>query len=220
MQITKISYQEKSTKLKIELDNGQDFKIRHEKTILDTDLYVGKNLDEVNLTAILKQDLINTLKQRTLDYISKRLKSTKEVGDYIDRKIDLYSRIESLNFEANEKEEIRDQVLKYLQDNKFLNDSEFAKAFVNYRLRSNPRGKFLLKKELQVKGISKDIIEKVLASISENDNLQNALDLAHKKANRLKETDKFKKKAKIQRFLSSKGYSWEIITKVLTKLSE
>ena len=49
-------------------------------------------------------------------------------------------------------EEIINEVIKELFEYGYLNDEEFAEAYINDRINFNPRGSFLVKKELREKG--------------------------------------------------------------------
>lgn len=55
--------------------------------------------------------------------------------------------------------------LKWLEDRGFLNDEEFAGALVRDRIRFSPRSPFLLKRELQEKGVAPGLAETVVERV-------------------------------------------------------
>ena len=114
-------------------------------------------------------------------------------------------------------EDIINQVVKKLLEYKYLNDEEFAEAYINDRVNFNPRGSFLIKKELREKGIAKDIIAKKTAELlPEKKELKLAKKAAEKKLKYLnKDLEKNKIYQKIGAYLQAKGYSSYIIREIL-----
>ena len=114
-------------------------------------------------------------------------------------------------------EDIINQVVKELFEYKYLNDEEFAEAYLNDRVNFNPRGSFLIRKELREKGIAENIIsEKIKELLPEEKELEIAKKAAEKKIKILnKDLKKNKIYQKIGAYLQSKGYSSHIICEVL-----
>ncbi len=111
------------------------------------------------------------------------------------------------------KENVIKEVLEELRGYKYLDDQKFAESYINDRMNFNPRGKFLIKKELQEKGVAENIIEeKIEELISEEKEIESARKLAEKKLRIMgNKGDKNKINQKIMSYLQSKGYSLEII---------
>jgi regulatory protein len=59
------------------------------------------------------------------------------------------------------REGVRKRLLDLLKKDGLVNDRKFAEAWIDSRLRSNPKGKRVLREELKNKGIQKEIIERV-----------------------------------------------------------
>ena len=114
-------------------------------------------------------------------------------------------------------EDIIEEVLQELKNYKYLNDEEFTEAYINDRINFNPRGRFLIKKELSEKGIAEDIIErKIEELLSEEKEIESAKKMAEKKLmTTSNKTDKIKVNQKIRSYLQSKGYSFDIINLVV-----
>lgn len=114
-------------------------------------------------------------------------------------------------------ENIINQVIKDLFEYKYLNDEEFAEAYLNDRINFNPRGSFLIRKELSEKGIAEDITNKKIEELMpEEKELKLAKKAAEKKLEYLsKDLEKNKIYQKISAHLQSKGYPSYIIREVL-----
>jgi len=117
-------------------------------------------------------------------------------------------------------EDIVSQIIKELFEYKYLNDEEFTEAYINDRINFNPRGSFLIKKELKEKGIAENIIsEKMKELLPEKKELEMAKKTAKKKLEILnKNPEKNKIYQKIGSHLQSKGYSSYVIREVLEDL--
>lgn len=100
---------------------------------------------------------------------------------------------------------IVDAVLLHCEERGYLNEDERAMQVLRSSLRSG-HGSLRIQKELAKRGIPENIGKKVLenAFIEKTDHLEN---VAHKKLSSLSETDPRKRKAKLYRFLLSKGFS-------------
>lgn len=73
--------------------------------------------------------------------------------------------------------------------------------------------------ELYQKGVDKEIISEIIDEVIDPDEeLQRALELAEKKAVSYKNDDRNAKYRKLSAFLARKGYSFDIISKVLKEV--
>lgn len=112
------------------------------------------------------------------------------------------------------------QVIKECQRIKLLNDLQYAQEYVRYRLATSPRGKFSLRLELQKKGVPPDIISQVLETLfAEGEEVKNALAVATRKQQSfVTNLPKKKQKEKLFRFLSSRGFSKDVVFQVLEEV--
>ena len=115
------------------------------------------------------------------------------------------------------KENTIDKLIKELFEYKYLNDEEFAEAYINDRIKFNPRGSFLIEKELREKGIAGKIIdEKIKELLPDEKEIETARKTAEKKLEFLnKDLEKNKIYQKVGSHLQAKGYSSYIIHEVL-----
>ena len=106
------------------------------------------------------------------------------------------------------------RVIERLKELNYLNDQEYARDYVSDRIKFRPRGKFLLKRELNLKGIAPEITMAVLSHI-DVDEFEMALELLGKKRFDFGGGVNNKEKARAFRFLASKGFNKEIIYKAV-----
>ena len=113
--------------------------------------------------------------------------------------------------------EIIDEVIEELFEYKYLNDEEFAEAYINDRINFNPRGSFLIKKELREKGVAENIVDwKIEELLPEEKEMELAKEAAEKKIKSLnKDLDKNKIYQKVSAYLQAKGYAGWIIREIL-----
>ena len=107
-----------------------------------------------------------------------------------------------------------EKTLERLDELGLLDDFSFAAQYVGSRSRKKPSGRYKLRYELLQKGISEEIIEKVL---SECDSNAHCLDAALKKHPFLKGDDHYRRK-KMYAFLMNRGFDSQTIRETLDQL--
>jgi regulatory protein len=110
------------------------------------------------------------------------------------------------------------EVLKWLQEENFINDQRFAVAFARGKFSNNQWGKLKIIAELRQRKIDHNTIENALSQIDEELYLQTAEKLAGKKYIQLKEEDLYIKRQKTAQYLAGKGFEHDIIWKITEKL--
>ncbi len=100
-----------------------------------------------------------------------------------------------------------DVIIVHLLKHNFLNEERFAKTFVSGKFKIKAWGRRRLTFELKKKDISKVNINQALKAIENEEYIEVFNDLAEKKANSIKESDKFKKRKKLIDYLLYRG--WE-----------
>lgn len=136
---------------------------------------------------------------RALRYLSYRPRSEKEIRDRLMRK----------NFDPL----IIDKVIEKLKEDKFLNDTEFAEWWIDQRQEFKGKSKYVIKNELSEKGIDKQTIETTLDTAK--DDYETAKELFEKKKRRFENYTGDEYIKKVTGFLQRKGFSWDIIQKIL-----
>ena len=129
---------------------------------------------------------------------------------------DVIQKIKDLGLEDS----FQDDILKVLNEEKFVDEERFTRAFC--------RGKFLIKKwgkikiriELTKKNISQTSIKLGFEEINEEEYLQQLNNLLNRKKNSLNEKNIFLKKKKIANYLVTKGYESNLVWSLLSELKE
>lgn len=101
----------------------------------------------------------------------------------------------------------------------FVDDEQFARMFVHDLIRRKPSGEFLIRSELQKKGIAEDIINKV---IDQEFNEIKQIELAQKgmqqwlsRHPRSGPAGSVERHKKITKFLYQRGFTWSTIEQVI-----
>lgn len=115
--------------------------------------------------------------------------------------------------------EIIDKIIAKLKEKRFINDEEFARMFLESRLRFKPRSERLIKLELKQKGIDPETIEKMIndKGLMIND-LESAKKLVEKRIARVKGLPKQEIYEKLGRYLASKGFDWDTVKKSIDEI--
>ena len=101
-------------------------------------------------------------------------------------------------------------VIKRLIELKYLNDKQFVIDYANERSKIRPRGLNLIKRELRMKGLDKELIDNGLRSV-DIDEQSIATDLLSKKMQRWRAHDYPKQRLKAYQFLYSRGFNRDAI---------
>lgn len=203
--ITKISVQKHNKdRYSIFTDSGRGEEYAFsvdEDVLIKYNLKKEMELDDFSVTEMLFQDDIRKAYNTGINYLAHRMRSEAEVREHLKKK------------------EVADAVIKEaihkLYEFKFLDDEEFAKAFVRTQLNTTDKGAQVIKLELKEKGISPGIIEKVIEDVSFDDQLEKAIKLCEKYAQKNKKDSSRILKQKIEQMLKRKGYSFSIIQAAL-----
>ena len=101
-------------------------------------------------------------------------------------------------------------MLARLQADRFIDDRRFAEAFVRDKLNLSGWGAYKIKLSLRAKGISREVIEEVVAPMIEATDMKERLEeIMQRKLRTLKYTTTYEAKTKLIRFAASRGYDIE-----------
>lgn len=152
----------------------------------------------VKISVKLKNSRYSVLLDKTLRLISLRPRSKKEITDYLKKK------------KASPEEKLK--IFETLEKLNLVDDFAFAEWWLDQRSTFRPKGKIALKAELSQKGIDRLIIDQALVGVDEVALAEKAL---QKKLEIYRSLSPLKFRQKIANFLAQRGFSWEIIKKVL-----
>ena len=156
-----------------------------------------------------EQDQLHLALNRAYFFLRFRPRTEKEVADYLYKKADTY----------HWKPSIVQKVVDSLKENKYIDDENFVEWFVNGRNSQKPKSAFALTHELQKYGVNKDVIANFFQSnpVDEEELALSALRRRWQRFEYLDKSERFKKSAA---FLSSRGFSFEIIRKTVQTLEQ
>ena len=113
------------------------------------------------------------------------------------------------------------KVLSKLQTDRFIDDARYAEAFVRDKLNLSGWGAYKIKASLRTKGVSKDIIDEVVAPmIAETDMAERLEDIMRRKMRTLKYTSAYDARTKLIRFAASRGYELDEAIECASKIVE
>ncbi len=157
MRITKIEPQKrKQNRYSIYIDGEFALGV-NEEILLSFKLKEEMEIDTPLLEKITYAEEKQKVKEQALNLLSYRARSKKELTDRLKQK--------------GAEVQCIDEVLANLESLGLINDLEFAKIWA--RERGKSYGPFKLRNELSRKGVSKEIIDKVLSEFSELELAQN-----------------------------------------------
>lgn len=115
-----------------------------------------------------------------------------------------------------------ESVIEEFDDKGLLNDEKFANKFAADKAEFKKWGPKKIKSELFKKGITKNVVEKVIQKLAESlEQDQICVDLLRKrKQHFLREQDQIKRKQKMYRYLAGKGYNGTTISKAIEQITE
>ena len=150
-------------------------------TVLAFNLSKSKTITNHQLNELIIYSTNQKLLQQAVNYISIRIRSQFEINLYLKQIIYKLSQSSKISELANHiiqsnSQNLINQTIKKLEENNYIDDYQFARQWVESRLRSKPRGAQLLKLELKNKGIASEIIQQVLQeTLTENNDLNNQM---------------------------------------------
>ncbi|MCO6473228.1 MAG: regulatory protein RecX [Melioribacteraceae bacterium] len=187
------------------LQDGSSFFISSE--LFDqSGLSIEQDLSEQEIEWLKHQNELRIVKLSALRFLSKRAHTRYELGVKLKKK----------KYNPAVIENILDELMR----DEILDDEKFAEMFFLEKVEKKRKGVNLIRKELSAKGISKDIIDKVIKIHHEEDlTKRNIVYLAEKKIKSLsyKKLEDSELRNKVVDHLLRKGFEYSDIKDVLNK---
>ena len=165
-------------------------------------LKVGQTIDPVRLAEIQLESEKNTALDKALTHVSATRKTEKQVRDFLAGKGYLPA--------------VVDYVIEKMRGYNFLNDSEYAEAYVEFA--GVKKGGRLIKMELRAKGVAEEEIDAALQNLDGETQGQAASAILQKYM-RHKTADK-ETLAKAFRYLMGKGFDYETARAALSAFGD
>lgn len=186
------------------LDNREKLFLSYE-VFLKNRLKKDMDISEDGFSALIRENQKYFIKKKAFEYLGRRLHSQYELKLKLLRK----------KYEVS----LITEVLEHLIEKKLLDDYKFGKLYADEKIRTKSWGRNKLKAELFKKGLSPEIINRI---IDEEDlsPLENAMIIAEKKIRIFIKRNYSSRElsSKLYNYLYSKGYDYETIKEVLHRL--
>lgn len=185
------------------VDDSYSFSVS-EEDYYTLNLYEKKEITEEEIKYIKDSVNFREAKNLAIRFLSLKMRCEKEVA----------SKLEKEGFD----EKTAARVIDELKSMGYLNDELYVQKYLYDRSKLKPKSKKMLSFELKNKGVTEEIIEKVLEDWNLDDS-EIAEGLVKRKFGKYDLTDeKIIRKATL--FLMHRGFSYEIIKKVLRNLAD
>lgn len=194
MEIKKIK-KLKSGKYEITLESNEKI-VTYDEVILKNNLLFKKNISLEEIDDINNLNEFYDVYHKTIKYISKKIRSLKEIKEYLKK----------FNLSIKEEEEI----IKKLENSNLINDNMYLKAYISDRIYLSNDGPYKIKNELLKNGIKEFLIDEELEKIDREDFVNKLHKLINKKIKSSK-TSSYNTKQKIYLELTNLGYSKDMI---------
>ncbi len=170
--------------------------------LLEAGLRIGDELQESDIAKLKKASEDGKLYDRLLGLLATRPRSRWELQSYLDRK--------------KTDSETAESLLKKLESLKLIDDSSFARRWIENRRLLKPTSERKLRMELQQKRVASNIIDEALRE-DETDELEVLRALVDRK----KHLSRFKAdKQKFMQFLARQGFNYGDIKSVLDEQTD
>lgn len=194
--IIKIDKYEKigKDKYRIYFENGEIIDT-YDNVILNNELLLKKEVDNDLYDKIMKETILEEHYLSCQKYINYRIRSIKEIKDYLKKKY-----LDSFSIEL---------IVDKLIENKYLDDDNFCRCFINDKLKFTNKGSYQLIDELKKNEISIDVIDKYYYLMDEDIMIDRINKIIDKNIKSVK--DKVKLRNKLYNNLVRLGYPINLV---------
>lgn len=190
----------KNNSYNVYLSNGEVLTLE-ESVITENELLFKKEIDTSLYDKLSKDNDILLLCNMAIKYINVRLRSIKEIKDYLSKKSDNTYYI--------------DKVIERLIKYKYLDDDRFTKAFIKDKLAFTMMGDYKIKKELERLGVDNGIISDNMMDIDNDVIISRIKKIIDKDIRTNKKYSGINLKNKIFNHLITQGYSKDMVISVI-----
>jgi regulatory protein len=176
------------------------------EVFLKSGLKKGDDISEDRFSFLIEQNKLFHIKQRAFRLLGRRQHSSSELR----RKL----------WNKDYEQKLIDEVIEDLQKNGYLDDKEFIRAFVAEKSKAKNWSSKKIKGELFKRGVASKLIDETLNHQPVESDNESAMKLAKKKYEVLLKRNLEPKdlRNKLSAYLFSKGFDYELIKEVISKL--
>lgn len=190
MKIQKIS--KTGSKYRITLDNGEIIDT-YDDVILENRLLFDKTVDRDIIEKITKDTVYYDIYKKVLNLINRRLRSEKEVWDYLNKTEIL--------------DEDKEKIIYNLKIIGYVNDYNFARAYTNDKMNLTMDGPYKIARELEEHNIDSCVVNQMIESYPKELIDEHIVKIITKRVKANKRYTGYALKHRIISYLSKLGYS-------------
>lgn len=199
MVITKIEVQKKNRQ-RCSVFINEDFAFGMEiGSIAKYDIQKGNEYTLEEYNELLKNLQFENSKSDALRYVGYSPRTVKQTID----------KLKDLEYD----ETIIHQTIDFLKSYNYLDDLDYAQRFILSRITKKRNGRRKVSYDLMQRGISYDISGPIIEEYSQEE--YEAAEYLYNRRTKGKDITDYKEKAKITRYLQSRGYTYDIINQVV-----
>lgn len=196
-----IKYKKIRNKYRVYLDNDETIDL-YENIILKYELLIKKNVDSSLLNKIRKDNDKENAYEISLNYISIKMRTKKEINKYLTKK----------NYDKS----LIEDTIKRLEKNNLLNDELYIKSYISDKVNLSNDGPYKIKRYLLDNDLNEDLVNKYIHEIDE-ESLKEKLDrLIDKKIKTIKNCSGNVLKFKVMNYFINLGYDKKLIEDILS----
>ena len=109
----------------------------------------------------------------------------------------------------------QDKIIRRLQQEKFLDENRYCRAFVNDKSKYAHWGAYKIKYALKKKQVPDDLIREALQNLDPEENREQLRQLIERKRKSVRGKSEFEIRQKLMRFAVGRGFALEEIEKIL-----
>ncbi|MGN7453750.1 regulatory protein RecX [Paenibacillus pasadenensis] len=168
----------------------------HEDILVKYRLLKGARIEPKLMARIAEENARYRAYAAAVFYAGFKMRTTKEMTSYLKRK-------------EFEEEDIR-HAIERLQQERVIDDRDYARMFASQRLRGSQKGRRLIRMELEQRGIPKETAGRAVEALDDEEERRTALKAGEKKWRSLK-GDERDKRMKLTGFLLRRGFSSDLV---------
>ncbi|MBM7542148.1 recombination regulator RecX [Amphibacillus cookii] len=177
-----------------------------EETLIKEGLKKGQELDQTTIDALLQADTLYKGYSQALTYLGHRMRSIKEMRDYLIKK-------------EIDQDQI-DAIINRLESEKLLDDQAFAKAYVSTKKNTTLKGPQRIQLELKEKGVHQSEIDQALLVFTTEEQIERVRQWLMKQANKSSRYSYKQVLLKQKQTLVQKGFDSTIINQAFQLLEQ
>lgn len=192
--ISKIEPQKRPGRYSIFINETFAFGV-DEEVLLKFELKKGLHVDEALQKQIESEESFYKAYSKVLNYLSYSMRTEKQIKEYLKK---------------HEFSHFTERMIENLKKLRLIDDLMFAQSYVRTMASVNQKGPSNIIQDLKTRGVSENKILDAIEEYPEEQQLENATELAGKQWKKSKNRSQFESIQKAKQYLINKGYSFQM----------